>query len=74
VRQHFFGKYPELLAMVAHLSDDEIYALNRGGHDPFKVFVNFLIQTSALAMNHPVFGVECSCMSSLRCLVLACKS
>jgi pyruvate dehydrogenase complex dehydrogenase (E1) component len=30
VRQHFFGKYPELLAMVAHLSDDEIYALNRG--------------------------------------------
>ena len=38
VRQHFFGKYPELLAMVAHLSDDEIYALNRGGHDPFKVF------------------------------------
>ncbi|MBA5249339.1 MAG: pyruvate dehydrogenase (acetyl-transferring), homodimeric type, partial [Gammaproteobacteria bacterium] len=38
VRKHFFGKYPELLAMVAHLSDDEIYALNRGGHDPFKVF------------------------------------
>ncbi|CAC9586508.1 pyruvate dehydrogenase (acetyl-transferring), homodimeric type [thiotrophic endosymbiont of Bathymodiolus puteoserpentis (Logatchev)] len=38
VRQHFFGKYPELLAMVQHLSDDEIYALNRGGHDPFKVF------------------------------------
>jgi pyruvate dehydrogenase E1 component len=38
VRKHFFGKYPELLAMVEHLSDDEIYALNRGGHDPFKVF------------------------------------
>ncbi|WXT99960.1 MAG: Pyruvate dehydrogenase E1 component [Catillopecten margaritatus gill symbiont] len=38
VRKHFFGKYPELLAMVEHLSDDEIYGLNRGGHDPFKVF------------------------------------
>jgi pyruvate dehydrogenase E1 component len=38
VRQHFFGKYPELLEMVADMSDDEIYGLNRGGHDPFKVF------------------------------------
>lgn len=38
VRKHFFGKYPELLSMVEHLSDDEIYALNRGGHDSFKVF------------------------------------
>ncbi len=41
VRKHFFGKYPELLAMVEHLSDDEIYALNRGGHDPFKVFQSY---------------------------------
>jgi pyruvate dehydrogenase E1 component len=38
VRKHFFGKYPELLSMVEDLSDDDIYALNRGGHDPFKVF------------------------------------
>ncbi|MDC9714468.1 MAG: pyruvate dehydrogenase (acetyl-transferring), homodimeric type [Gammaproteobacteria bacterium] len=38
VRKHFFGKYPELLTMVEHLSDEEIYRLNRGGHDPFKVF------------------------------------
>ena len=37
VREHFFGKYPELLALVAHLSDDEIWALTRGGHDPEKV-------------------------------------
>ncbi len=37
VREHFFGKYPELLALVAHLSDDEICALTRGGHDPEKV-------------------------------------
>ena len=38
VREHFFGKYPELLAMVEHMSDDEIYHLNRGGHDLNKVF------------------------------------
>jgi len=38
VRKHFFGKYPELLAMVEHMSDDEIYHLNRGGHDLNKVF------------------------------------
>ena len=33
VREHFFGKYPELLEMVADMSDDEIWRLNRGGHD-----------------------------------------
>lgn len=38
VRKHFFGKYPELLAMVEHMTDDEIYGLDRGGHDPYKVF------------------------------------
>ena len=32
-REHFFGKYPELKAMVANMSDDEIWRLNRGGHD-----------------------------------------
>jgi pyruvate dehydrogenase E1 component len=37
VRDHFFGKYPELAAMVAHLTDDEIWNLDRGGHDPLKV-------------------------------------
>ena len=36
-REHFFGRYPELKAMVAHLSDDEIWGLNRGGHDAAKV-------------------------------------
>jgi pyruvate dehydrogenase E1 component len=38
IRQHFFGKYPELLELVAHLSDEEIFKLRRGGHDPKKVF------------------------------------
>jgi pyruvate dehydrogenase E1 component len=40
-REHFFGKYPELLKMVEHLSDDDIMALNRGGHDPFKVYAAY---------------------------------
>jgi pyruvate dehydrogenase E1 component len=38
VRKEFFGKYPELLKLVEHLSDDEIWALRRGGHEPVKVF------------------------------------
>jgi pyruvate dehydrogenase E1 component len=36
-REHFFGKDPRLLDMVSHLTDDQIWRLNRGGHDPFKV-------------------------------------
>jgi pyruvate dehydrogenase E1 component len=38
VRQEFFGKYPELLKLVEHLSDDELGRLRRGGHDPLKVY------------------------------------
>jgi pyruvate dehydrogenase E1 component len=41
VRQHFFGKYPELLDMVADMSDDEIWALTRGGHDPNKIYAAY---------------------------------
>ncbi len=37
VREHFFGKYPELKAMVANMSDEDIWRLNRGGHDPLKI-------------------------------------
>jgi len=40
-REHFFGKYPELKAMVANMSDDEIWRLNRGGHDPRKVYAAY---------------------------------
>jgi pyruvate dehydrogenase E1 component len=36
-REHFFGKYPELKELVANMSDEEIWRLNRGGHDPQKV-------------------------------------
>src|SRR5215831_10324566 len=38
IRQHFFGRYPELLDLVSHLSDEEIFKLRRGGHDPKKVY------------------------------------
>ncbi|MCG8415332.1 MAG: pyruvate dehydrogenase (acetyl-transferring), homodimeric type [Pseudomonadales bacterium] len=40
-REHFFGKSPELLKMVEHLSDADIMALNRGGHDPYKVYAAY---------------------------------
>lgn len=41
VREHFFGKYPELAAMVADMTDEEIWLLNRGGHDPVKVYTAY---------------------------------
>lgn len=41
VRDNFFAKDPELLQMVEHLSDDDIYRLNRGGHDPYKVYAAY---------------------------------
>ena len=40
-RKNFFGKYPELLEMVNHLSDDQIRKLLRGGHDPKKVYAAY---------------------------------
>ena len=40
-RTHFFGKYPELLELVDHLSDDQIRRLLRGGHDPAKVYAAY---------------------------------
>ena len=41
IRKHFFGKYPETLKLVEHLSDEDIWELRRGGHDPEKVFAAF---------------------------------
>src|SRR5437762_5123570 len=41
VREHFFGKYDETRALVADMSDDEIWGLTRGGHDPVKVFAAY---------------------------------
>ena len=41
VRKEFFGKYPELEGMVAHMTDEDIWRLNRGGHDPHKVYAAY---------------------------------
>ena len=41
VRDTFFGKYPETAELVANMSDDEIWHLNRGGHDPLKVYAAY---------------------------------
>src|SRR3989338_7541630 len=41
IRRHFFGKYPELLKLVNHLTDDDIRQLVRGGHDPRKVYAAY---------------------------------
>ncbi len=40
-REHFFGKYPETAEMVKDLSDEDIWKLNRGGHDPYKVYAAY---------------------------------
>ena len=40
-REHFFGKYPELLELVADMTDEQIMYLNRGGHDPYKVYAAY---------------------------------
>lgn len=41
VREHFFGKDPRLLEMVSRMSDEDVWRLNRGGHDPHKVYAAF---------------------------------
>ncbi len=47
VRKHFFGKYPETAKLVEHMSDEEVFELRRGGHDPAKVYAAFHV-----AQNH----------------------
>ncbi|HWP20980.1 MAG TPA: pyruvate dehydrogenase (acetyl-transferring), homodimeric type [Burkholderiaceae bacterium] len=41
VRKHFFGRHPKLLEMVSKMSDEDIWRLNRGGHDPQKVYAAY---------------------------------
>ncbi len=47
VRKHFFGKHPKLLELVSRMTDDDIWRLNRGGHDPHKIYAAY-----AAAMKH----------------------
>lgn len=44
-RENFFGKYPELSEMVSNMSDEDIWRLNRGGHDPHKVYAAYAAAT-----------------------------
>ncbi|MCC6213205.1 MAG: pyruvate dehydrogenase (acetyl-transferring), homodimeric type [Burkholderiales bacterium] len=41
VRKHFFGKHPRLLEMVSRMTDEDIWRLNRGGHDPHKIYAAY---------------------------------
>lgn len=52
VRKHFFGKYPETKKLVEDMSDEEIWLLNRGGHDPKKIFSAF--KQAQSSQNKPV--------------------
>jgi pyruvate dehydrogenase E1 component len=45
VRKNFFGKDPKLLEMVSRMSDDDIWRLNRGGHDPHKIYAAYAAAT-----------------------------
>ncbi|QSX78944.1 pyruvate dehydrogenase (acetyl-transferring), homodimeric type [Agrilutibacter solisilvae] len=49
-RDNFFGKYPETAALVANMSDDDIWRLNRGGHDPHKVYASYKQATETRGM------------------------
>ena len=40
-REHFFGKYPETLELVSHMSDDELIKMKLGGHDPVKMYAAY---------------------------------
>ena len=46
LREHFFGKYPELLELVSHISDDDLIRIKLGGHDPVKVYAAYAEATA----------------------------
>ncbi len=61
IRKNFFGKYPELLDLVSHLSDDDLMRLRRGGHDPQKVFNAYRValetrDTPTVILAHTIKG------------------
>ena len=43
--RHFFGAYPELKELVSNLTDDDVWRLNRGGHDSHKIYSAFAAAT-----------------------------
>src|SRR5690606_11439156 len=48
IREHFFGKYPELLELVKNYSDEKLQKMVRGGHDPAKVFAAYKAATESV--------------------------
>ncbi|MFT5962807.1 MAG: pyruvate dehydrogenase E1 component [Burkholderiaceae bacterium] len=63
-REHFFSKHPDLQTIVAHLSDDQIDQLRRGGHDPVKIYAAYAAAlahkgqpTAILAMTKKGYGM-----------------
>ncbi len=55
-REHFFGKYPELKAMVANMTDEDIWRLNRGGHDPHKIYTAYAAATQHTGQPTVIFA------------------
>ena len=53
IREHFFGKYPETAALVADWTDDQIWALTRGGHDPSKVYAAYAAAVAHQGTSRP---------------------
>lgn len=49
-REKFFGKYPETAQLVANMSDDDVWRLNRGGHDPHKVYAAYHAAVNTVGM------------------------
>ncbi len=45
VRKHFFGKHPKALELVSRMTDDDVWRLNRGGHDPHKIYAAYAAAT-----------------------------
>jgi pyruvate dehydrogenase E1 component len=45
VRKHFFGKHPKVLEMVSRMTDEDVWRLNRGGHDPHKIYAAYAAAT-----------------------------
>ncbi|HYD58281.1 MAG TPA: pyruvate dehydrogenase (acetyl-transferring), homodimeric type, partial [Burkholderiales bacterium] len=45
VRKFFFGKHPKALELVAHMTDEDVWRLNRGGHDPHKIYAAYAAAT-----------------------------
>jgi pyruvate dehydrogenase E1 component len=57
-RKNFFGKYPELLDLVAHLSDEQLMRLKRGGHDPKKVYNAYKAAVENVGIAHADPGAD----------------